>query len=148
MTAWYTYLQGPAHQELPERACPPSIRRPLARFPLCPEGGDVIRRPGQWVIGPGERKHKTSTGNYITCVLNVGLSYFVLFQILWLYLCLQWAQLVIHLCDSTAVETIWKTGIRHLNILNTFAIIFDSPGSNMFRVLTRDRLSCACWWAA
>lgn len=39
-------LQVPAHQGLPERAEPPSVMRPLARFLPYPEGGDAIRRPG------------------------------------------------------------------------------------------------------
>lgn len=37
-------LQVPAHQELLERAQPPSVMRPLVQFLLYPEGGDVIWR--------------------------------------------------------------------------------------------------------
>lgn len=47
MTTWCTYLQVPAHQELPERAQPPSVMRPLVHFLLSPEGGDVIWRLGK-----------------------------------------------------------------------------------------------------
>lgn len=45
-------LQAPAHQELPERARPPSVTRPLLWLLLFPEGGDVTLKPGQRVIGP------------------------------------------------------------------------------------------------
>lgn len=58
-----TYLQAPAHQELPERAQPPSVMRLLVQFLLYPEGGDVIRRPGQKLIAPGTESHKTSVSN-------------------------------------------------------------------------------------
>lgn len=57
------YLQDPAHRELPERAQPPSVMRPLVQFRLYPEGGDVIRRPGQRVTEPGTGRHKTSVRN-------------------------------------------------------------------------------------
>lgn len=59
------YLWDPAHQELPERAQPPSVQRPPVPLQsrLYPEGGDVIRRPGQRAIGPETRRYKTPVRN-------------------------------------------------------------------------------------